>query len=155
MSAESSHRSRSRSPAARRSHSPRRGSRSPPRRSSRSPPRHSSRSRSRSPPRAGARLTGLALRWNPKGFGFIKPDDGSEDVFCHTTAIKDGNALREGDKVEYEKVFDDRQQKDRAQNVTGGCQVCELHTLRASLVPHHQRSSPRQCRIFFSVPLAF
>ena len=64
---------------------------------------------------------GLAQRWNgEKGFGFIKPEDGGEDLFCHVSCIEDGNALREGDTVFYKKVFDERKQKDRAEQVSGG-----------------------------------
>jgi len=86
------------------------------------------RARSRSPPARATggdlggtgQLTGVACRWSDKGFGFIKPDDGSEDVFCHASAIRDGNALREGEKVRFDKSYDERKGKDRADNVTGG-----------------------------------
>tara|TARA_B100001094_G_scaffold325191_1_gene379121 strand:+ start:670 stop:864 length:195 start_codon:yes stop_codon:yes gene_type:complete len=36
-----------------------------------------------------------------KGFGFITPDDGGEDVFVHTTGLS-GGSINEGDSVEYE-----------------------------------------------------
>jgi CspA family cold shock protein len=46
------------------------------------------------------------VKWfsNEKGYGFIRPDDGSEDVFVHHTGIAgDGfKSLQEGDKVTYE-----------------------------------------------------
>jgi len=77
------------------------------------------RSRSRSPERSG-KSTGVALRWNPKGFGFIKPDDGSEDLFCHFSSITDGKMLKEGSKVQFKKQYDERKGKDRAEEVTGG-----------------------------------
>ncbi|WP_310336419.1 cold-shock protein [Pseudomonas corrugata] len=39
-----------------------------------------------------------------KGFGFIKPDDGSDDVFAHFSAITFSGyrSLEEGQKVEFE-----------------------------------------------------
>ena len=63
--------------------------------------------------------TGVALRWNEKGFGFIKPDDGGGDLFCHYSSILDGNMLREGAQVQFVKVYDERKGKERAGQVSG------------------------------------
>ncbi|MCP1464697.1 cold-shock protein [Pseudomonas sp. S3E17] len=51
--------------------------------------------------------TGIVKWFNAeKGFGFIKPDDGSEDVFVHYSGIVSGDfkSLDENQKVEYELV---------------------------------------------------
>lgn len=37
-----------------------------------------------------------------KGFGFITPDDGGNDLFVHISAIEGGAQLQDSDKVEYE-----------------------------------------------------
>jgi cold shock CspA family protein len=71
----------------------------------------------------GGRKTGVAGRWNERGFGFITPDGGSEDVFCHFSAITDGNMLSEGARVDYDESYDERKGKPRAERVTGGIQV--------------------------------
>ena len=54
---------------------------------------------------AGKMTTGI-VKWfnNAKGFGFVSPDDGGDDVFAHFSAIEmDGyKSLKQGQKV----VFD-------------------------------------------------
>ncbi len=50
------------------------------------------------------------VKWfnSAKGFGFITPDDGSEDVFAHFSAIQSSGeeykTLLEGQKVSYEVI---------------------------------------------------
>ena len=41
-----------------------------------------------------------------KGFGFIEPEDGGNDVFVHITAVKDAgiDRLQDGDRVTYELI---------------------------------------------------
>jgi CspA family cold shock protein len=53
-----------------------------------------------------------------KGFGFIAPDDGTNDVFVHQSAINTSGYrdLREGAKVSYEAEAGDKGPK--ATNVT-------------------------------------
>ncbi|NQY05046.1 MAG: cold shock domain-containing protein [Flavobacteriaceae bacterium] len=47
-------------------------------------------------------MTGTVKFFNEsKGFGFIVSDDTGEDIFVHISGIKSGEALNQGDKVEY------------------------------------------------------
>ena len=44
----------------------------------------------------------------------------AEDVFCHVSAISDGDALEQGSTVEFAKSWDNTKGKFRAENVSGG-----------------------------------
>jgi CspA family cold shock protein len=49
--------------------------------------------------------TGTVKWFNPaKGFGFIKPEDGSKDVFVHISAVERAglDSLAEGQRVSFE-----------------------------------------------------
>merc|ERR1712224_778053 len=53
-----------------------------------------------------------------KGFGFVTPDDGGEDVFVH---VKDNPSLEScgpGDTVTFDSEWDDRKGKYKGMNVT-------------------------------------
>jgi CspA family cold shock protein len=67
---------------------------------------------------------GVVKWFNPtKGFGFIKPDDGGEDLFVHVSAVEQSGlrGLEEGQTVAYEVELDRRKGKTSAVNlrVTG------------------------------------
>ncbi|NJN53729.1 MAG: cold shock domain-containing protein [Anaerolineae bacterium] len=65
-----------------------------------------------------SKLTGI-VKWfsRLKGYGFINPDDGTQEVFVHYSAIE-GEGYRnlyEGDRVEFDLV--DRGRGPQAQHV--------------------------------------
>jgi len=63
--------------------------------------------------------TGSVKWFNPtKGYGFIQPDDGGNDVFVHISAVErlGLSTLNDGQKVEYELV-DGKNGKSSAENL--------------------------------------
>jgi cold shock protein len=61
------------------------------------------------------------VKWfnSQKGFGFIQPEDGNNDVFVHISAVERSglSTLNEGQKVSFEVVADRRTGKSAAQNL--------------------------------------
>ena len=56
-----------------------------------------------------------------KGFGFIQPDDGGNDVFVHISAVERAGlgSLREGQKLSFELERDKRSGKMSAGQLQG------------------------------------
>ena len=55
-----------------------------------------------------------------RGFGFIRPDGASQDIFFHTSAVDGGmfDSLNEGQNVEFDQAADERDpSRQRAINV--------------------------------------
>ncbi len=66
-------------------------------------------------------LTGTVKWFNTeKGYGFIQPDDGGNDIFVHITAIQKSGlkALNDGQKVNFDLYTDVRKGKAAAGNIT-------------------------------------
>jgi cold shock protein len=61
------------------------------------------------------------VKWfnSQKGFGFIQPDSGSQDVFVHISAVERAGlgSLSEGQKVTFDIVADRRTGKSSADNL--------------------------------------
>ncbi len=64
--------------------------------------------------------TGTVKWFNPtKGYGFIEPEDGSNDVFVHISAVERAgmSSLNEGQKISYE-LQAGQNGKSSAENLT-------------------------------------
>jgi CspA family cold shock protein len=59
------------------------------------------------------------VKWfnGQKGFGFIQPDDGGNDVFVHISAVERAG-LAEGQKVNFELKTDKMRGKVSAENLS-------------------------------------
>ncbi|MBB6470324.1 CspA family cold shock protein [Aminobacter lissarensis] len=61
------------------------------------------------------------VKWfnSAKGFGFIQPDDGGQDVFVHISAVERAglSTLVDGQKIQYDIEQDRRTGKSSAGNL--------------------------------------
>jgi len=61
------------------------------------------------------------VKWfnNQKGFGFIQPESGNQDVFVHISAVERAglSTLNEGQQVTFDIVADSRSGKSAAENL--------------------------------------
>ena len=61
------------------------------------------------------------VKWfnGQKGFGFIAPDDGGNDIFVHISAVERAglSSLAEGQKISYEVKIAAKRGKSSAENL--------------------------------------
>ena len=67
-------------------------------------------------------MTTGTVKWfnGTKGFGFIQPDDGGNDVFVHISAVERAglDGLGEGQKVSFDLKTDKMRGKTSAENLS-------------------------------------
>jgi cold shock protein len=66
-------------------------------------------------------MTQGTVKWfnSQKGYGFIQPDDGSQDVFVHISAVERAgmSSLNDGQKVSFDVVANRKTGKSSAENL--------------------------------------
>jgi cold shock protein len=68
-----------------------------------------------------AQMATGTVKWfnGQKGFGFIQPDDGGNDVFVHVSAVERAglSGLAEGQKLSFEIKVDTKRGKSSAEDL--------------------------------------
>lgn len=72
------------------------------------------------PPPGEPSTSGVVKVWfEEKGFGFITPSTGGDDVFVHRSSLKDGQSLMQGATVNYSATWNPQKNKFTAHDLTG------------------------------------
>eukprot|EP00929_Paragymnodinium_shiwhaense_P061838 TRINITY_DN30895_c0_g1_i1.p1 TRINITY_DN30895_c0_g1~~TRINITY_DN30895_c0_g1_i1.p1 ORF type:complete len:296 (-),score=64.98 TRINITY_DN30895_c0_g1_i1:148-1035(-) len=92
----------------------------------------------------GEKRDGSVKMWNEeRGFGFIMPSNGGEDVFMHRSALGEGVVVQAGSSVTYIEEWDDRKRKYRATDVhLGGSGSSAAAAPASTSTPSAQSSTP-------------
>ena len=85
------------------------------------------------PPPPG-KLQGIVQRWTAKGYGFIAPEDGGEELFCHFSKIEDGNALQPGTIVHFVRQFDETRGNHRAVQIVTNNEALQKYAAQTMFV---------------------
>jgi CspA family cold shock protein len=49
-------------------------------------------------------MRGTLVEWiKERGFGFVSPEDGGADLFCHASSLEDGLEVATGSLVEFDE----------------------------------------------------
>ena len=87
------------------------------------------------------------VKWfnGQKGFGFIQPDTGGNDVFVHISAVERAGMapLQEGQKLGFEVERDERSGKMAAGKIAGRLSRASVRSaLRIAHAPHERDGRP-------------
>mmetsp|Transcript_15246 Transcript_15246/g.38364 ORF Transcript_15246/g.38364 Transcript_15246/m.38364 type:complete len:260 (-) Transcript_15246:232-1011(-) len=68
---------------------------------------------------AGLKMGTVKVWFEEKGFGFIAPADGGDDVFCHRKQLEDGQSLVQGASVQFEAEWSAQRNKMAVKRCSG------------------------------------
>jgi len=88
-------------------------------------------------------MTTGTVRWFdvPKGYGFIKPDDGGIDVLVDICAVERAEmaSLTQGQRLSFETVYDERIGRSYAENLIGSEMQAPPLNAFSPIAPLHDR----------------
>lgn len=88
-------------------------------------------------------MTGVVRSWHEdRGFGFITPDGGKDDVFVHRSVLRDGESLVEGCPVMFDLTYDTERKGFKATKCLGA--VAALISLEDALAEAEGRPVARK-----------